>query len=223
MGNRIHTVLGYGLKDVVPRKDKRINDSFWKKMDDEVDFFSEMKNKNEEALKADPYNFDATLFKHRIEGIGWHKGDTPFNSLNVSDILKSSGYFYEMKKGPIVFTDLSPDWYRYDDTIDYYVFRNPKDSVKLIKNQKGESCGIYPYHSYVNKKTGERIKCSPSERWSGNDDYLSQKYNLTLEEWKTCIVPEVPYIIKMFCEVADIFVNPLDVYDLKAMVYTYWS
>lgn len=41
-------------------------------------------------------------------------------------------------------------------------------------------------------------------------------------EWQRDIVPEPPYIIRLFCEASGIFKDPMTVYRLKPMIFSYW-
>jgi len=223
MGNRIHKVLGYGFEDVEYRKDSRFNESFWLFLDndDDDDLLEKLKEENSrkiENLKENDFGFEMKMFSYEVENK---------KKLKIGDFVKFSGYASEMKKSPFVFIDPFGNWSRYDDTIDYYdcekTKHGPKDVVKLIKNDNGEKGCIYPYLSYVNKKTGEPINCCPSERYSDYDQYYSEKYKLTLDEWKNNVVPAIPYSIRLFCEVMKVFKNPLTIYDSHAMIYTYWS
>lgn len=50
----------------------------------------------------------------------------------------------------------------------------------------------------------------------------ANKYGLTLEEWKNDVIPDIPYVIRLFCQAMNAFKNPLTVYDLNATIYNYW-
>lgn len=231
MGNRIHKVLGYGFTDVKPSKDKRFSRDFWKAYNDGTDALPKMIEINEKNFSdtADDSNavdyFSIREFKARTEGVGWYKDEKPVKHLYFSDCVKMSGYFDEMKSSPVVFVHPFEKWSRYDDLIDYYacgIAKKSEDYVELITDEKGNKSGIYPYLNFVNKKTGKKVNCYPVERWDLDNMERANKYGLTLEEWKNDVVPDVPYIIRLFCQAINAFKNPLTVYDLNAMIYNYW-
>ncbi len=221
MGNRIHTTLGYGLKKVRWKKDRRINPEFWENLDNEIDILPAIRSFAEK--QADSFDNDSLLA--RLDCRGWYIHDKPIQSLCISDCISFSGYISETKGAPIIFHDFIDRQERYDDLIDYYAFsskKGPMDKVKMITDQKQRPAGIYPHMNYVNSKTGEPVPCSPSDRWIRNDEDSAKLYNMTVDQWVNDVVPQIPYNIRVFCEVANVFVNPLDVYSLRAMLYTYW-
>lgn len=234
MGNRIHTVLGYGLKNASGKNKSLFSDEFLDKLYSyEDDLLERLKTVHEKYSKecVDYQTRDSFAirdFSARLECVGWYKDDQPIKKLYHSDFVKYSGYFSESKNSTMIFTDpFEKSWYRYDNLLDYYIFsdkKGPKDTTKILTNDVGESINIYPNSGFVNKKTGNVVKCHPYERWGRDysEQEVLQKYGLTLKEWKDDVVPEVPYLIRLFCESENVFKNPLDVYQLKSMVATYW-
>lgn len=244
MGDRIHTVIGYGFENVVFEKDVRFNPCFWNhridRLDEDEDTGDYTATVFERMIKINKRHFDETEgdhkvpdwmsirdFRARIESRGWYL-DEPSPTYHIVDkMVNFSGYATEMKKAPIVFVCPFSNWVRYDDIVDYYIFsskKGPVEKTRLIVDEKGNSTGIYPHMNYVNRKTGKPVKCAPFERWGRNytEQETQERFGLSLKEWKNDVVPEVPYIIRLFCEAADVFKIPNTVYDLRAMLYTYW-
>jgi hypothetical protein len=100
--------------------------------------------------------------------------------------------------------------------------KKSEDYTELITDEKGNKSGIYPYLNFVNKRTGKKVNCYPVERWDLDNIKKANKYGLTLEEWRNDVVPDIPYVIRLFCQAVNTFKNPLTVYDLDAMIYNYW-
>ena len=231
MGNRIHTVLGLGFDKVKFKKDERFNPHVWEEDFYFKDFLPEMIKLNDSRYSPDRsnYDFDVNLFKARVEGKGWYEGEEPIKSLSWEDFAKYSGYATESKHNPLIFTNpFSKDWQRYDNLIDYYLFSDVKkgavDKVMFLKGDSGLPINIYPSSSYYNKLTGEKLKdCVPYNRWASNQSEMAEQFGFkTVKEWHENVVPEIPYEIRLFCEVAKVFKNPLTIWELRAMIYTYW-
>ena len=232
MGNRIHTVIGYGFEKVKFRKDPRFNEHVWSDEFYDQDFLPKMVEINDSRYNKlkevrDEYDFDVNGFKARIECKGWYEDEKPIKSLCWSDFAQYSGYAGEAKFDPLVFVvPFNKDWKRHDDIIDYYIFSDkngPIEKVRLITGDKGIPCGIYPYLKYYNKPTGERVKCDPYDRRRSDQQSVAEKYGFkTVKEWRENVVPEIPYEIRLFCEAANVFKNPLTIWELRAMLYTYW-
>lgn len=261
MGNRINKKLGYGFKYCKFSKDPRFNDWVFNNSDkfynyalknDFIEFLKQKKEKYAQENNGD-YDFDLNLTLAWLEGVGWFIDQTDeekhkINCLTAADFILFNHYDLDKKNsiGTVIFTDLtSKDWSRYDDIIDYIEANGCESKVKLITDEVGQSCGIYPYMSYANRKTGKDNKFYPVERWTLTSAFLKtrtvnnpslkhinspEEYTsfeeagvTNLIEWQRDIVPKPPGIIKYFCEFMNVFKNPLTVYRLKPMVYTYWS
>lgn len=202
MGIRIHKVLGYGFERSKWDKDSRFTDGFIAKgMYENLDidaFISFLEDKKKEQGGWFGCSFELNDLKtgkvKLYDGSDFIKGDTELSHCS-----------------PLVFTNpFYKDWYRFDDDIDYLEncqrHKGIKDELIIPKNEGGGLAYIYPYASYVNRKTGERVH---------NVDYMYEN--------DRNIVPKPPDIIINFCEFKNVFKNPLTVYRLKPMLYTYWS
>ncbi len=180
---------------------------------------------------------------------GFHpvKGRKRREPICLYDIICTSGYASESAIHPIVFTHpVQHDWRRHDDIIDYYAGPDRNDGgiidhVKMVTSSDRNKLPrpLYPWDSYVNRRTGARVKGT----WSGGSDrsmlidmWRENGYK-TKKKWKevldSCGVPTmlalqrdiVPYIPRMIvetCAMLDVFKDPLTVYRLKPMIYRYW-
>lgn len=229
MSTRIHTVLGYGFDKVKFKKDNRFNSHVWEEEFYDKDFLPQMVEINNSRIPKDKkkYDFDVNGFRARVEAKGWYEGDKPIKSLSWSDFAKYSGYAGENKSDPLVFTSpFNKDWQRFDNLIDYYIFSNKRGAIDKVKFITGDSdlpCGIYPHINYYNKNTGKKVDCTPYDRWSMDQEASAKRHGFdSVKAWHNDVVPEVPYEIRLFCEAANIFKNPLTVWELRAMMYVYW-
>jgi hypothetical protein len=247
MGIRIKVILGWGFRRCRYQQDPRFNPEIFGDCD--KDYLPAMFELNEKLRSTLPdwRQKDFELWtKGKLYGDG-----KPIKELTSGDFLSYCTYNTDeneegkISTGPIVFT--SPehkDWYRYDDVIDYYTFPPMTDSVKMIVDEVGQPAQVYPYCAFVNRKTGSRpleskaidqttrwlvTKTyfeSPEEsrrdwKWEEKSEYVGGAKSII--EWQRDIVPEPPYIIRLFCEAANVFKNPLTVYRLKPMVVSYWD
>jgi len=244
MGTRIHKTLGWGFKYCRFKKDPRFNEKFF---GDDVDYLDQMVEVNKKNLNSKDLRkkMDAQTFDHWVSGKGWASSGKKPTSLSRCDIFNYNGYidWDGDSIAPVIFTDPSrKDWSRYDDIIDYYDAPSgkdgePLDNVKFILDGAGQPAQVYPYCSFVNRHTGKRAKenITPSDRWSITNMYFEHDHDgwkwkefeknwgvKNIVQWQRDIVPEPPYIIRLFCKVAKPFKNPLTIYRLKPMIFTYW-
>jgi hypothetical protein len=244
MGIRINVTIGWGFRYCKYSQDPRFNPKFFEDCD--KDYLPAMLELNEN-LKMTLPDWRQKDFELWTKGQLYGEGE-PVTKLTSREILSYSYFNTEENEetrkvitGPIVFT--SPehkDWHRYDDIIDYYTWPGMKDSVKMIVDDSNQPSQIYPYCVYVNRKTGTKPEgCGSVERSLTKMYFDDTKEHRKKWKWEkmpriTCgarsiiefqrdIVPEPPYIIKLFCQTSNIFKNPLTVYRLKPMVIAYWD
>lgn len=224
------------------------SEKFYENKKDE--FLEFLKDKKSKFSKEERIISNITMDINWIEGTGWFDKEKPVKSLSLSDFIKYNYFETEGKNpiGPVIFTlPSSKDWNRYDDIIDYVECsidnKGSFDSVKFYKDDAGQPAEIYPYVGFVNRNTGKRVRFSQSDRWILTDilqkskkvknpslkhidpdlETNFQKEGITnLIEWQRWIVPIIPDLIVNFCEFAKVFKNPLTIYRLKPMIYTYW-
>ena len=136
------------------------------------------------------------------------------------------------------------EWSRYDDMLDYVeASLKPDPTEVVVEELRG---GIYPYSgSYVDKRTGKTpggrfgsykimdliryindckdkgIK--PSTLELGHVETLKELNLSSFEEFQEFIVPEIPSGIINVIKWGKVFTDEKYIYDLKPILYTYWS
>lgn len=235
MGIRIHKCLGYGLNDIKTKKgkivDERFNlvDGYFASGDTEEDF-------KFEDFKTYLKNLDDKMRKEKK------------SSMIALDImtLKESNKFYDFYnvihyeneyglKNVLLIQPFHKDWSRYDDMMDY--IENPtKNRVKILDR------ALYPYLSFTNKQTklnhmvvdDYNIDCIEIKRNMNylieqkaskkRKDELAKEYGFTsFKEMNETIVPSKPEILFEICKFTKMFKDINTVYDLKPMIYEWWS
>jgi hypothetical protein len=245
MGTRINKVLGWGLKYCKFERDPRFRPAFFE--DGELSYLEQMVSENKKHLKSKDLGkrMDSSYFDWWVNGTGAFS-DTGKTQTELSrhDVFQFNSYTDTTKEtGAVVFTDPSNrGWYRHDDIMDYYdapagAEGAPLDSVKFILDGAGQPAQIYPYCSFVNRHTGKSAKenINQSDRWSITNMYFKYEHKdwkwkvfeknwgvKNIIQWQRDIVPEPPYVIRLFCKVAKPFKDPLMIYRLKPMILTYW-
>ncbi len=218
MGIKVKKAIGYGLLNV--KKDdprillKNIDDIFKKKLEDFREYL--------------PHSQRFSVIDKAIE-----------NKALFSDFIH---YEPESGKDILLFQVPGFDWTRRDDTIDYIEETyNHRQRTRIEVYDRG----IYPYNiQFVNKNTGKLIACgSEWMQWhllkiecaiNGNTSkYITANqmvYDLSKQvgfkdytEARNSIIPMIPKIIILLCEWLKLFKDPMTVYELKPMLYIYWS
>ncbi len=229
MGTRIHKTLGWGFKYYRVGLDPRFNPEFFKDRND--DYLPQMLELASQDAASEDFatRWGGNDFLREIK-------EKKVKSIDSYDVFKVNGYASNGDISSCIFTDpLRRDWSRYDDIIDYYDSDSvPEDNVKFILDSSNQPAHIYPYCCFVNRHTGKHVSNIQSERWwvtelyfkrGGEFDWsgISETWGVSnIIQWQRDIVPDVPYNIKLFFRVAKPFKNPLTMYRLKPMIYTYW-
>jgi hypothetical protein len=251
MGTRIHKVMGWGI-DTIEVEDFNITDSrintdffkseeYWKREGDIKGFFQWMEDSREECEQivrvVEPNRWTGGErekdFHHDV-GITlafWKReqkeGKKRYNCHAVTHDAEC-GMGEVLLFSPID----SPDFYRCDDTIDYYESGCQIDNhVRCLTKH----CGIYPYQGIIHipdsPKWGEESYphfVEPGDynqmvgAWSSN-----HKPMLTgekLEYFKTYYRPVIPSVIILHAYWLNVF-NDFDktIQELRPMIYTYWG
>jgi hypothetical protein len=244
MGIRIHKVLGYGLERVKRGaggewNDLRINSKSklfkYGKSDKTQPFYDFL------DAKAQNGDHDAKMELILLKNAEAHEQKKSYPHIPIPH--ETLSYQVESSRvSPLVITPLLHvnEWKRSDDSIDYYqnFVTNPKtgmrDTVKLIH------AGIYPYEGrYIDSRDGHLIDHEYKMVWQ----FLSEDKN-SVEESKRAEVrsetaikmgfasseevdlymkPSVPQSIINLAECYELFTNPLTVYQLEPMIYTWWG
>jgi hypothetical protein len=137
---------------------------------------------------------------------------------------------------------MEKDWRRYDDPIDYteetQVFTQVNRVISLSR-------GLYPWDfSYMDSRTGVVLETEKRGQFiflrelrkvSQEDPEKSQEFSevrrqlveklgfSSEEECEKFTVPIVPESVQYFCEFGKIFTDPLTVFQLRPLIYVYWS
>lgn len=229
MGIRIHTTIGYGFKYIRWGKDPRFNESFWDWGANEkdikptlLDFCLARKDNH------DDWGYDLAFFSAWLEGKGLYEKHGAPETLSLTDFIDYSGFGPEMKRCPLIFGNYEKDkdWRRRDNIIDYYQSgKEPLDKVSFITDELGQPAGIYPNSLYCHRNNGRLLKgIYPAHRWSVDFRDLNPEWGIENElDWQRNVMPLVPADIRAVCEVCNVFKNPLTVFRLRAMIYSYWS
>lgn len=132
----------------------------------------------------------------------------------------------------IVFQPLWKDWSRRDDIMDYIEANgNTKPTYKEIDHQ------LYPYQGWMDKRNGKTegdVDGKRIEFWQiikainfGFDDFddskLQQLGFQNLDDAKQNLLPAVPSIIVNYCRWLRIFKDDSPLWQLRPILYTYWS
>lgn len=231
MGTRIHKVLGYGIKDFKGfDKDPRINPEFaeiydyldeHKTWDGFCSYAKTWKRKENVSDKWD----DNTELRILLQ-------DTEKNkSYSFNDFFSVSGFSSEGKKYPLVLRNiLCEDHYRYDDVIDYYDGPTT-DNLKWI----GKS--VFPNDGFVWKKDGSWViakyydsmcfhsvmRRDKGKHASLHEIVLKNILGITAEEFRNQATYKINTFVIAVCDYLEVFKNPLELYNFKPCIYTYWD
>lgn len=239
MGIRVNKCLGYGLIDVKSNEyqlcDERFNLNFFEDLREEdptiksyIDHIINDIGKPEDLISKDNYDPNKMVVA---------------SSAKHLDEEESVNHYivYDFEYGlPNVILFLPPglgykEWARRDDPIDY--------QEALVGKQGAEPSiilspyPIYPCFGYIYTENGERVPDSTVyypiiKEWresSDKDNVEAAKrisegiFKVSLDELDTKITPDIPVEIIEFCNFYKIFKDPKTVYQLKPMIYTYWS
>lgn len=224
MGIRIHKVLGFGLTDVAVNRDletiedKRLNSykaPWYQNIDIEAFYKWWMKNEENDQNK-----FYAELYlKDLKEGV-------------IQSSTRRFG-FYEDEGGldnVLLFVAPSSmdEWYRYDNAIDYYEADGMEPKVQEIDR------AIFPWEGYWD------VSVTPPKRLDGDQlrsvMYYNQlirdgmfdlaekiKYKITDDIDISNVRPIIPPEIVALVKYLDVFTEERYIYEMKPLIYTYWS
>jgi hypothetical protein len=226
MGIRIHKILGFGLDDVKTNEatnqinDERLNykDNPWFNTLDVRSFYQWwIDNEKDKHNK-----FYAELYLKDLE-----QGHIDASVKRFS--------FYEDEGGlPNVLAFIAPsvanEWFRYDDAIDYYEARPNLESTVQIINRT-----IFPWDTYWDTTT------IPPKKLNGTQFQTFVSYTQSLEDENFKIAnifaerlieerinidkvrPSIPPEIVALVKYMKIFKEDKHIYEMKPMIYTYWS
>lgn len=239
MGIRIHKVIGYGLTDLtIPhaeydlKLDERFdpNGFFCHEYDDREHHFT-MKEfyVQLELLCANDTDFNAMelhWLKHEIKD----KKFTDFNNIFVWD-----AEFGESNVCVFISPTSRDQWYRYDDTIDYYDEGGEHSISTGVQNRVVVmDRPLYPYEGWIDLRTlppkrADNIithlrRIVRDSKVDLDLEKLLQKTGFdSIEELKDNIVPMIPNELIEVIRYLKVFKDPNTVYQLRPMIYVYWG
>jgi len=211
MGIRVHKVIGYGLKTTTP-------DMFF----DHGVVMSDYNNteRYENFIKDWP-GLSISMFKNKNWNLDRH-------------------IIYDHENSPILIIPPGyPDWYRYDDSIDFAEeTRVYNQQDRIVEFQQG----IWPHLLHQNSK-GDKLNPSISHAWWREFNAIKdgvvlqehiQEVNKYIESFskklgftsfhdaRDNIAPYVPDVVRAFCEFTNIFIDPDTILKLRPMLMVYW-
>lgn len=242
MGIRVNKLLGYGLTDVEPYEDPRIN---WNSplvsgenpneiTVEKYQKFIQRREAEDAAACPERRNF-------RIESAfirwGLNKGER-FEL--TSTVTCDDGESENGAKVLVVRPLTERNWHRFDDMIDWMeesYLRYPGDDGNGYDRVDLFRGTIYPYHSYMDRRTGERlggmihewvrmshlVLPTPTDVPDVVLDEMARDIGFESHEnaWAN-VVPEVPEAVRDVVEFGQLFNDSRTVLELRPMLYTFW-
>jgi len=244
MGIRIKKMLGYGLLDVQCKENGKITDPRF----------------NEDSvLFADYTETDRFNREHYLAYCKKHNNGFEFDLMLELDWLKTKGNHwdwydsfrhdseYGLPKVLCIRPASCPDWYQYDNTIDYY-----QAHIESRKSRKYMNCtaeeiegGIYPFIAdYHDKRDGRTVDSSAACAFlrliNTNRDLMKRRGKKkrkpldatplarlcgfkNTDEALENMYAKPPDTIVNLCRFGEIFKDEATIRELVPMLYTYWS
>lgn len=218
MGIRIHVMMGYGLTDLECEQDGRITDprinpDGWLLSDDDYrdDKYTMRKFRNHvqrelrlSGSKNNPDYTDNMIYlnycKDKVDIHECIQHDSEFGLPNVLCLIPPG---------------LVPKWSRRDDTLDYYLAESTEPWVRHYKQGT-----FYPYQGIIDTETGERV-VEPNS--SVINAVLRGESVLTSDTVKQRYIHEIPGSLKYFIKYTNLFTSDDVIFQLKPILYCYWS
>ena len=217
MGIKINLLLGYGITDLIYNEDFIIDDSRINKsgylmqnwLDKENYSIEGMNRLYEDKVMGDLYSPDAKIDRCIVH-------DWEFGLPNVLLIIPPEQY---------------NNWKRRDNTLDYYLHESGclnQNEGKYFPWFKELSHGIYPYGNYINIETNEHIDPYTLVEMKEFKNKIKYRSNLSCEELNQRMgfnkyQRAIPKSVVNICKYTELFNDENSIYDLKPMIYCYWS
>lgn len=224
---RVNKLIGYGLSDVKTDGENIIDDRI------NVNVLECIYSGNGKSLLS----FSHYVNEHAKEN---------YIKVSIRDILKKGWkvynsviYYAEFGLSNVLLFQslLTNNWTQRNSDIDYI-----EETVnhKQIPRYQVFERGIFPHINYMNAITHKRLDRTVFDWWQtyyyiieGTNDVESMMISLTelskklgfkdFQEAKENIVPVIPEDIVLLCNWLGIFKDPNTVYQLRPMLYVYWS
>jgi len=234
MGIRVNKIIGYGLTDLHINKDsynitddQRFNPDGYFSLDyverdkkfNVANFLDYLKQKE---LQSN--NFEIRLLLSELE---------KEKKLIFEHYFAWDSEFGDPKTCVFVPPTCS-EWWRNDDAIDYYhetVINEQKTNTILLNRP------IYPFSSWINiKDFPPKIANRQTVELRNLILYHNKEFEITnemvhklklefdnIDEIMEYIVPTIPFELVEFLSYLKVFNNPNTIYQLRPLLYTYWS
>lgn len=241
MGIRVRKQMGYGLTDV-QHQDMRISDprinpnnrfirDYDHKAMDVVKYIAWLKEERRSAMEGGYLNMDVM--------IGEMSEESGKRLPSMYDAIAYDGE-YGLPNVLVLTPLFMRDWRRYDDAIDYAVetYLHTEGEDPQVNRADVFKYGLFPWsESWMDARTGERIKGKDIHIWAlsrwtrrGNPDHDKMRSVLAksmgfddLAHAEENIVPFVPEEVRDLAEYGQLFTDPSVCFQLRPMLYTYWS
>lgn len=230
MGIRVHKLLGWGLTDV-KCKNGKIDDPRFSSFSPVAGDYEDRENKF--TLE----NYKNWLKKKKRKDKDWQL------SWELSGVEKEEKdnlmrcFVHDAEYGnPKVFCCIPvlnfQEWFRYDDLIDYYEVsltgKGPINKAKIL------DVPIYPHLGFMDSRDGRKVDdqysfCFSRERKTKNKNMIEldrlakesgfSNYEEAQKYFSPIVCPSVRYMV----EFANVFVDNNTIFQMKPMIYTYWS
>ena len=260
MGIRIHKALGWGLTNVKEGKfrieDDRLNEEpeegwFTESQEKFLPFIEWFTKNKDGEVREIISEIDGVPAKHCCPSYGLLRWAKEFSETGkIKDLPHYNNFYHHQSEyglpHVVQFTPLDyPDWYRFDDTLDYYEAGCIAKSKVLDLTDR---CGIYPYTSVIRHTDAPPI---PQSAYKNDLIKLAEQhtklqrigpslYNQLVGRWdkkaKPILKGEVlEYMLKwyrpaisdsvlLYTHYLKIFKNwKLTVQELRPMIYTWWA
>lgn len=244
MGIRIHKVLGYGLTDIKTKITKRrtfINDDRFNPLGWFLSDYEE---------RDDIWSFDGFMYywKNHRQETKYLDYDIVFNLFYQEQIKEGKALpdiyncvvydnEYGLKNLLLIIPPSSVnEWYRYDNIIDYH--EEIETNSSLSNRYIHIPWGIFPWYGCFTNLQGQRytkINSSLASEFIRTKINKRKGYTKQLEfyakqlgfssakEAAKNIIPLIPEEVIVFCKYLNLF-NDIDtIYQLRPMLYIYWS
>jgi hypothetical protein len=229
MGIRIHKMLGYGLTDVRTKKftiaDPRFNPKFVENLADWTHTIEEFCHFVEKASSG----WEDRILPQMIREQGIPLRESPFTWIH------HDAEFGLPKVLCVVPPDMCSQCNRYDDLIDWTEESQNNGSINRVQLLPSPH---FPYNgTFMNRASGERYTGEQRDiagffhRWSRGSSpnptlarACAKRLGFsTVREAKKTIVPWVPTAVTLLCKFLKMFREESTVFQLRPMLYVYWS
>lgn len=226
--------MGYGLTDLQCVKgkivDPRINQDGW--------LFADEDEEEKWSMREFKESVRQELILPKQFGIDHDRNDKTIYLNYCTEVGKMYDYIiHEPESGLnnvlLLIPPTQPKWYRRDDSIDYYLAATQVFPHRAASWYKISDTNFYPYTGFTDIKTGSRVVNPYADMihdvFTGRleepllgmwiDDLCCE----TIEDVRARFVHAIPGTLKSFIQYSKLFNHSSTIYQLKPMIYSFWS